>query len=168
MSKIQQQQQQQQITTSPTKVVKHWSQKKHETILSSDLIQNSLFQEAILGGSDNGQFIYINKSYNTERLQFISGKLLPNEIILEIQNYKISGYTLYDVQLLLQQILKAYATITLVTVKSTSLPIDLRTYLDERFQKGSIDYELQQTIRENVYMRTVPCNDLNPFHALIV
>jgi guanylate kinase len=33
----------------------------------------------------------------------------------------------------------------------------LRTYLDERFQKGSVDYDLQQTIRENVYMRTVPC-----------
>jgi hypothetical protein len=156
MSKIQQPQQLS-PTLSPTKTIKHWSQKKHETVLSSELIQNSLFQDAIQGGSDNGQFIYISKSYNIERLQFISGKLLSNEIILEMQNYKISGYTLYDVQLLLKQILKTYATITFVTVKSNTLPIDLRTYLDERFQKGSIDYELQQTIRENVYMRTVPC-----------
>ena len=35
---------------------------------------------------------------------------------------------------------------------------DLRQFLDARFQKGSIDHELQQTIRDNLYMRTVPCN----------
>ena len=148
----------QQNTDSPIKV-KHWSQKKHESVITSDLIENSLFSDSIQGGSDNGQFIFISKSFSAERLQFNSGKLSPNEIILEIQNYKISGYTLYDVKLLLKQVLKTYATVTFVTVKSNTLPIDLRTYLDERFQKGSIDYELQQTIRENVYMRTVPCRN---------
>lgn len=34
---------------------------------------------------------------------------------------------------------------------------DLRQFLDARFQKGSIDHDLQQTIRDNLYMRTVPC-----------
>ncbi len=42
------------------------------------------------------------------------------------------------------------------------LPYELRQYLDERFQKGSIDYDLQQVIRENVYMRTVPCTTRLP------
>jgi guanylate kinase len=42
------------------------------------------------------------------------------------------------------------------------LPYELRQYLDERFQKGSIDYDLQQCIRENVYMRTVPCTTRLP------
>ena len=42
------------------------------------------------------------------------------------------------------------------------LPLDLRSYLDARFQKGSIDYDLQQVIRENVYMRTVPCTTRAP------
>ena len=42
------------------------------------------------------------------------------------------------------------------------LPLDLRSYLDARFQKGSIDYDLQQIIRENVYMRTVPCTTRQP------
>ena len=34
---------------------------------------------------------------------------------------------------------------------------DLRKYLGTRFARGSIDHELQQTIRDNLYMRTVPC-----------
>ena len=42
------------------------------------------------------------------------------------------------------------------------MPYELRQYLDERFQKGSIDYDLQQIIRENVYMRTVPCTTRLP------
>jgi hypothetical protein len=39
----------------------------------------------------------------------------------------------------------------------TGLTKDLRQFLDARFQKGSIDHDLQQTIRDNLYMRTVPC-----------
>ncbi len=34
---------------------------------------------------------------------------------------------------------------------------DLRQYLNLRFQKGSLDHELQQIIRDNLYLRTVPC-----------
>lgn len=34
---------------------------------------------------------------------------------------------------------------------------DLRHYLNLRFQKGSVDHELQQIIRDNLYLRTVPC-----------
>ncbi|CAF0851499.1 unnamed protein product [Adineta steineri] len=39
---------------------------------------------------------------------------------------------------------------------------DLRQFLDARFQKGSIDHDLQQTIRDNLYMRTVPCTTRPP------
>ncbi|CAF4670871.1 unnamed protein product, partial [Rotaria socialis] len=34
---------------------------------------------------------------------------------------------------------------------------DLRQFLDGRFEKNSIDHDLQQTIRDNLYMTTVPC-----------
>lgn len=34
---------------------------------------------------------------------------------------------------------------------------DLRRYLNLRFQKGSVDHELQQVIRDNLYLRTIPC-----------
>lgn len=38
-----------------------------------------------------------------------------------------------------------------------SITKDLRQYLGARFEKGSVDHELQQTIRDNLYTRTVPC-----------
>ncbi|KAF0314317.1 Membrane-associated guanylate kinase, WW and PDZ domain-containing protein 2 [Amphibalanus amphitrite] len=43
-----------------------------------------------------------------------------------------------------------------------SLTRDLRTYLNTRFQKGSVDHELQNTIRDNLYLRTVPVTTRAP------
>lgn len=34
---------------------------------------------------------------------------------------------------------------------------DLCRYLNLRFQKGSLDHQLQQIIRDNLYLRTIPC-----------
>ncbi|MEQ2203950.1 Membrane-associated guanylate kinase, WW and PDZ domain-containing protein 2, partial [Xenoophorus captivus] len=34
---------------------------------------------------------------------------------------------------------------------------DLRHYLNLRFSKGSVDHDHQQIIRDNLYLRTVPC-----------
>jgi hypothetical protein len=159
---------------------KHWSQNIHESTLSSRLVDTDQFLSCIYGGSDNGQFIYFDQSINNLELSFLNGKLNPNEILLEIQNQKLSGYTLYDVVKLLKQMSSTFESINFRTVEcnlsknnnnglnSTSasnltiLPLELRTYLDERFQKNSIDYDLQQTIRENVYMRTVPCTTRAP------
>uniref|UniRef100_S4RBR8 Uncharacterized protein n=1 Tax=Petromyzon marinus TaxID=7757 RepID=S4RBR8_PETMA len=39
---------------------------------------------------------------------------------------------------------------------------DLKLYLNQRFQKGSVDHDLQQTIRDNLYLRTVPCTTREP------
>ncbi|KAG1659665.1 Membrane-associated guanylate kinase, WW and PDZ domain-containing protein 2 [Nymphon striatum] len=39
---------------------------------------------------------------------------------------------------------------------------DLRQYLNARYQKGSIDHDLQNTIRDNLYLRTVPCTTRSP------
>ncbi|TKS90747.1 Membrane-associated guanylate kinase, WW and PDZ domain-containing protein 2 [Collichthys lucidus] len=49
---------------------------------------------------------------------------------------------------------------------------DLRHYLNLRFQKGSVDHELQQIIRDNLYLRTVPCLafsklQLSPLHLSV-
>jgi hypothetical protein len=162
---------------------KHWSQKVHESTLivtNLDLIEDTLLTK-LNGGSDNGQFIYLDASLNTNLFKYYnnSGRLEPYEIILEIEKQKVSGYTLFDVISLIKQLCKLSQTITIRTVTSalaaaaspksaaaTSgmylLPIDLRQYLDERFQKASIDYDLQQVIRENVYMRTVPCTTRSP------
>lgn len=37
------------------------------------------------------------------------------------------------------------------------LNTDLRHYLSLQFQKGSLDHKLQQVIRDNLYLRTIPC-----------
>lgn len=39
---------------------------------------------------------------------------------------------------------------------------DLRQFLNARFQKGSIDHDLQNTIRDNLYLRTVPVTTRTP------
>ncbi|XP_035677580.1 membrane-associated guanylate kinase, WW and PDZ domain-containing protein 1-like isoform X3 [Branchiostoma floridae] len=46
--------------------------------------------------------------------------------------------------------------------RGQGLTKDLRQYLNTRFQKGSVDHDLQQTIRDNVYLRTVPCTTRGP------
>lgn len=43
-----------------------------------------------------------------------------------------------------------------VVVVTGGLTKDLREYLTTRFAKGSVDHELQTTIRDNLYLRTVP------------
>ena len=159
---------------------KHWSHKVHESILivtNLDLIEDILLTK-LNGGSDNGQFIYLDYTFNPSLFKYYnnSSRLEPNEIILEIEKQKVSGYTLFDVLSLIKQCCKMSQTITFRTVKSRKtsnesedsshhhhlLPLDLRQYLDERFQKGSLDYDVQQIIRENVYMRTVPCTTRAP------
>ncbi|KAJ7998660.1 hypothetical protein DPEC_G00207180 [Dallia pectoralis] len=42
------------------------------------------------------------------------------------------------------------------------LNTDLRHYLSLQFQKGSLDHKLQQVIRDNLYLRTIPCTTRLP------
>ncbi|KAI1890547.1 hypothetical protein AGOR_G00154810 [Albula goreensis] len=42
------------------------------------------------------------------------------------------------------------------------LNTDLRHYLSLQFQKGSLDHRLQQVIRDNLYLRTIPCTTRLP------
>lgn len=43
-----------------------------------------------------------------------------------------------------------------------SITQDLRLFLNTRFQKGSVDHDLQNTIRDNLYLRTVPVTTRAP------
>ncbi len=38
----------------------------------------------------------------------------------------------------------------------------MRQYLNARFPKGGLDHELQNTIRDNLYLRTVPVTTRQP------
>lgn len=43
-----------------------------------------------------------------------------------------------------------------------AVPKDLRVFLNTRFQRGSVDHDLQNTIRDNLYLRTVPVTTRPP------
>ena len=45
---------------------------------------------------------------------------------------------------------------------SGAITTDLRQYLNTRFPKGDVDHELQNTIRDNLYNRTVPVTTRTP------
>uniref|UniRef100_A0A3Q3A5J7 Membrane-associated guanylate kinase, WW and PDZ domain-containing protein 3 n=1 Tax=Kryptolebias marmoratus TaxID=37003 RepID=A0A3Q3A5J7_KRYMA len=46
--------------------------------------------------------------------------------------------------------------------KGKVLNTDLHHYLSLQFQKGSLDHKLQQVIRDNLYLRTIPCTTRQP------
>ncbi|KAF7653976.1 hypothetical protein LDENG_00076270 [Lucifuga dentata] len=57
-----------------------------------------------------------------------------------------------------------FVLLTLPTsvVAGKVLNTDLRHYLSLQFQKGSLDHKLQQVIRDNLYLRTIPCTTRLP------
>lgn len=163
----------------------HWSRIICECPLpSKDVNDSDLFLSKIKGGSDNNQFIYLDSdaSYlaTTSSSLEQSSVLGQFDIILEVDNYKVSGFTFNDIVKLLEHLAKKEDCIKLRSVKSqlsqlvpsrgsssklfnsSLLPLELNKFLEEPFQKGSVEYDLQQTIRENVYKRTVPCTTRPP------
>uniref|UniRef100_A0A8C9MZ39 Membrane associated guanylate kinase, WW and PDZ domain containing 1 n=1 Tax=Serinus canaria TaxID=9135 RepID=A0A8C9MZ39_SERCA len=62
---------------------------------------------------------------------------------------------------LVWQLLQALITL-LAFLRRSRLNKDLRHYLNQRFQKGSPDHDLQQTIRDNLYRHAVPCTTRPP------
>lgn len=118
----------------------HWSEVVYEC---TDV---EIEDWSLAGGSDYGQLPYIIDS---------------GDILLEINGQKVSGLTRHDVLQMLQE--KPRHTIKAVSSSSSfGLPIDLREYLSRRFVRGSVDHDLQGTIRDNVYMRTIPCTTRGP------
>lgn len=108
--------------TSPPPV-QHWSQTCHDTVLSSTNNHQPI-QLNLAGGADGGLFVYLNESIsllkNHPSLLTIvkGGKIDLNEILLEIDQHKIAGCTLADVQILIQTLSINGKQIKLKTVKS--------------------------------------------------
>ncbi|TFK11568.1 translocation protein SEC62 [Platysternon megacephalum] len=119
----------------------------------------------LLGGAEHGQFPYVG----TEEEEgggppvLAAGEgagLSPGELLLEVQGVRVSGLPRYDV---LEVIRSCTEPISVKAVRQGSrLNKDLRHYLNQRFQKGSPDHELQQTIRDNLYRHAVPCTTRPP------
>ncbi|XP_047659983.1 membrane-associated guanylate kinase, WW and PDZ domain-containing protein 2a isoform X11 [Tachysurus fulvidraco] len=130
----------------------HWSSRVHEVVLTQDThVELSV---DIRGGAELGQFPVFGA---LDRGKTVHN---PGELLLEINDTPVAGLTTRDVMAVLKH---CKHPIRLKCVKAGGvLDKDLRLYLSLRFQKGSLDHELQQIIRDNLYLRTVPCTTRPP------
>nr|XP_034984589.1 membrane-associated guanylate kinase, WW and PDZ domain-containing protein 2 isoform X11 [Zootoca vivipara] len=149
----------------------HWTSRVHECVIVRS--QEGQLGFELKGGAENGQFPYLGEVKPSKVVYESGGKLVPEELLLEVNETPVAGLTIRDV---LAVIKHCKDPIRLKCVKQGGKPRiaafiqpwgvlssggivdkDLRRYLNLRFQKGSVDHELQQIIRDNLYLRTVPC-----------
>ncbi|KAF3705219.1 Membrane-associated guanylate kinase, WW and PDZ domain-containing protein 2 [Channa argus] len=135
----------------------HWTNKVHESVLCRD--EEGELGLELKGGAENGQFPVIGELLPA-RAVLNSGKLCPDELLLEVNDTPVAGLTTRDVHAVVKH---SKDPVRLKCVKQGGvIDKDLRHYLNLRFQKGSVDHELQQIIRDNLYLRTVPCTTRQP------
>lgn len=108
-------------SASPAKGKKeprHWHTKMKESIFSADMegLQNLI----IKGGADSGQFCWIGDLKHVG-ITYHSGKLHPDDIIIEVQDKKVAGYTMKDLLQLLKDLCKNGAPVLMKTIKAGNL-----------------------------------------------
>lgn len=78
-----------QMAREPT----HWTHHVQETLLSTG--REGLLHVVVRGGADGGSFCWI-ADVDQDRVNYHSGRLGPDEVVLEVQGQKVAGYTLQD------------------------------------------------------------------------
>ncbi|XP_039514056.1 membrane-associated guanylate kinase, WW and PDZ domain-containing protein 2 isoform X5 [Pimephales promelas] len=135
----------------------HWTNKVHEAVLTRNKEGELGFD--LKGGAENGNFPYFGE-VKQGKVAVQSGKLSQDELLLEVNDTPVAGLTIRDVLAVIKHCKDPFR---LKCVKQGGVvDKDLRHYLNLRFQKGSVDHELQQIIRDNLYLRTVPCTTRQP------
>ena len=71
----------------------HWSLDLRETVLTAD---PERLHVTVDGGSEAGQFGCVGQIQH-ERVDYISGRLEPGEVLVEVQGQKVGGYTRRDI-----------------------------------------------------------------------
>ncbi|XP_027556856.1 membrane-associated guanylate kinase, WW and PDZ domain-containing protein 1 isoform X20 [Neopelma chrysocephalum] len=132
----------------------HWSSRVRQCALTRG--PGGQLGFALLGGAEHGEFPYAGAAAAGDG----EAALSEGELLLEVQGVRVSGLPRYDV---LEVIRSCKDPIVVKAVRQGSrLNKDLRHYLNQRFQKGSPDHDLQQTIRDNLYRHAVPCTTRPP------
>ncbi|XP_029947276.1 membrane-associated guanylate kinase, WW and PDZ domain-containing protein 3 isoform X2 [Salarias fasciatus] len=139
---------------------KHWSSKVVECAVSWGNLGDFGSVVEVLGGAELGQFPYLGQM-KLDVLVCHVGKLpYYGDVLLEVNGTPVSGLTNRDTLAVIRHFREP---IRLKTVKPGKvLNTDLRHYLSLQFQKGSLDHKLQQIIRDNLYLRTIPCTTRLP------
>ncbi|KAJ8017279.1 hypothetical protein DPEC_G00016190 [Dallia pectoralis] len=129
----------------------HWRSKVQESFVPLGGGSGEL-GVAIGGGADYGEFPFVTAAPG--------GGATVGDVILEIGGTPVLGMTLGDVRGVLNS---CPHPIRIKTVcPGSTLCKDLRLYLSKCFTPGSMDSQLQQVIRENLYLRAVPCTTRQP------
>ncbi|XP_023693270.2 membrane-associated guanylate kinase, WW and PDZ domain-containing protein 2-like isoform X2 [Paramormyrops kingsleyae] len=129
----------------------HWHSKVQESFVPLGGASGEL-GIAVGGGADYGEFPFVTAAPG--------GGATVGDIILEIGGTPVLGMTLGDVRGVLNS---CPHPIRIKTVSpGSTLCKDLRLYLSKCFTPGSVDSQLQQVIRENLYLRAVPCTTRPP------
>ncbi|XP_051059377.1 membrane-associated guanylate kinase, WW and PDZ domain-containing protein 1 isoform X19 [Phodopus roborovskii] len=140
----------------------HWTGRVHECTVKRG--PQGELGVTVLGGAEHGEFLYVGAVAAVE-VAGLPGcgegpKLAEGELLLEVQGVRVSGLPRYDVLGVIDSCKEA---VTFRAVRQGGrLNKDLRHFLNQRFQKGSPDHELQQTIRDNLYRHAVPCTTRSP------
>ncbi|XP_051010904.1 membrane-associated guanylate kinase, WW and PDZ domain-containing protein 1 isoform X9 [Acomys russatus] len=140
----------------------HWTSRVHECTVKRG--PQGELGVTVLGGAEHGEFPYVGAVVAAEAAGLPGGgegpKLAEGELLLEVQGVRVSGLPRYDVLGVIDSCKEA---VTFRAVRQGGrLNKDLRHFLNQRFQKGSPDHELQQTIRDNLYRHAVPCTTRSP------
>ncbi|XP_061679573.1 membrane-associated guanylate kinase, WW and PDZ domain-containing protein 2-like isoform X2 [Syngnathoides biaculeatus] len=135
----------------------HWTNKVHEAVVCRG--KDGELGLELKGGAELGQFPYLGEVKAGKGL-VQSGKLAEDELLLEVNDMPVAGLTGRDV---LAVIKHCKDPVRFKCVKQGGVvDKDLRHYLNLRFSKGSVDHDHQQIIRDNLYLRTVPCTTRQP------
>ncbi|XP_051931034.1 membrane-associated guanylate kinase, WW and PDZ domain-containing protein 3 isoform X2 [Hippocampus zosterae] len=139
---------------------KHWSGKVVECAVSWGNLGDFGSVVEVLGGAELGQFPHLGQM-KLDVLVCHVGKLpYYGDVLLEVNGTPVSGLTNRDTLAVIRHFREP---VRLKTVKPGKvLNTDLRHYLSLQFQKGSVDHKLQQIIRDNLYLRTIPCTTRLP------
>ncbi|XP_048219163.1 membrane-associated guanylate kinase, WW and PDZ domain-containing protein 3 isoform X2 [Perognathus longimembris pacificus] len=142
---------------------RHWLSKVQECAVAGAGSEGDLGAE-VRGGAERGEFPYLGRlreGPGAGACSVVSGKApSPGDVLLEVNGTPVSGLTLRDTRAVIRHFREP---VRLRTVKPGKvINKDLRHYLSLQFQKGSIDHKLQQVIRDNLYLRTIPCTTRAP------
>nr|XP_046252769.1 membrane-associated guanylate kinase, WW and PDZ domain-containing protein 3a isoform X3 [Scatophagus argus] len=139
---------------------KHWSTKVQECTVSWGGSGELVSVAEVRGGAELGEFPYLGHIVS-EALVCHAGRFPSGgDVLLEVNGTPVSGLTNRDTLAVIRHFREP---IRMKTVKPGKvLNTDLRHYLSLQFQKGSLDHKLQQVIRDNLYLRTIPCTTRQP------
>ncbi|XP_078276675.1 membrane-associated guanylate kinase, WW and PDZ domain-containing protein 3-like isoform X2 [Rhinoraja longicauda] len=127
---------------------RHWLSRAQEAAVAGEALQ-------LGGGAEFGQFPVLAAAPGDADPGPCAG-----DIVLEVNGTPVSGLTRRDVRAVVSHFPQPVRVRTVRPGRIINK--ELRHYLSLQFQKGSVDHQLQQVIRDNLYLRTIPCTTRPP------